>query len=176
MVSMTAQERERGALRAILLTPATYLEFVASKAVLHGVLALGTSAFVVAALKPATLTSLLFWGTMIAQTCGYFAVGLLIASFAKTQAAPNLLSFAYILAIGALNLLALRFAAFRFISALTFERYGLIYTITSFNAGGISIGQSLSAMKSPAFLMLALLSGGWLLVAICVGSLRLRTR
>ena len=176
LVSMTAQERERGALRAILLSPASYFEFVASKAVVHGGLALGTSAIVVAALKPEVLTSLLFWGTMIAQTCGYFAVGLLIASFAKNQAAPNLLSFAYILAIGSLNLLAYRFDAFRFISVLTFERYGLMFTIASFNDGELSIGRSLGAMSTPDFLMLVLLTSSLLLIATCVGSLRLRTR
>ena len=176
MVSMTAQERERGALRAILLTPASYIEFVASKAIVHGGLALGTSAIVVAALKPEVLTSLLFWGTMISQTCGYFAVGLFIASFAKNQAAPNLLSFAYILAIGALNLLAYRFEAFQFISLLTFERYGLIFTVTSLNAGGLSIANSLRVMGTPAFMLLVFLTSGLLVIAISVGSLRLRTR
>ncbi|MCP4774180.1 MAG: hypothetical protein GY880_08075, partial [Planctomycetaceae bacterium] len=74
LVSLTAQERKRGALRALLLTPATFFEYVASKAVVHGGLALGTSTIAVAALQPAALNSLLLWGTMISVTCGYFAV------------------------------------------------------------------------------------------------------
>jgi hypothetical protein len=174
LVSLTAQERERGALRALLLTPANYFEFVASKAVVHGGLALGTSAFVVAAMQPAVLTSLLFWGTMIFQTCGYFALGLLIASFAKNQTAPNLLSFAYLMAIGALNLLSLRFDLFQRLAALTFERYGLILTVSSLNAGALSVEASFKVMQTPVFGMLVLLSVSLLLIATFVGSRRLR--
>lgn len=174
LVSLTAQERERGALRALLLTPANYFEFVVSKAVVHGGLALGTSVFVVAVMQPAVLTSLLFWGTMVFQTCGYFALGLLIASFAKNQTAPNLLSFAYLMAIGALNLLSIRFDLFSFIASLTFERYGLILTISSLNAGGLSVDASLRVMRTPVFGMLVLLSISLLLIATFVGSRRLR--
>ncbi len=174
LVSLTAQERKRGALRALLLTPATFFEYVATKAVVHGGLALGTSTIAVAALQPAALNSLLLWGTMISVTCGYFAVGLLIACFAKNQAAPNLLSFAYVLAIGTLNLLAYRFEAFQFLSALTFERYGLILTIASLSAGDLSLAESLNAMRIPEFRRLVLLSSGLLLTALLVGLRRLR--
>lgn len=174
MVSLTAQERERGALRALLLTPATYLEFVASKVLVHGGLALGTCAVVIAALQPATLTSLLFWATMLAMTCGYFALGLLIATIAKNQTAPNLLSFAYLLAIGTLNLLAIRFEAFQVLSALTFERYGLIVTNMTLSAGGLDSVSSLQAMRLPQFRMLVVLSTGLLMIAIAFGSRRLR--
>ncbi|MEO1530059.1 MAG: hypothetical protein AAFX06_31990 [Planctomycetota bacterium] len=174
LVSLTAQERERGALRALLLTPANYFEFIASKAVVHMGLALATSAFVVAAIQPATLGSPLLWGTMIGQTCGYFSVGLLIASFAKNQAAPNLLTFGYLLAIGTLYLLAYRFQSFQILSALTFERYGLLLTITSLNLADLSLESSLSAMRSLPFRMLILLSGGLFLIATALGSSRLR--
>lgn len=174
LVSLTAQERERGALRALLLTPANYFEFVASKAVVHGGLALGTSAVVAAAIQPAAISSLLFWGTMIFQTCGYFALGLLISSFAKNQTAPNLLSFAYLMAIGTLNFLSIRFDLFQILASLTFERYGLIFTITSLNAGGLSLRDSINVMQTPAFGMLMLLSISLLMIATFVGSRRLR--
>jgi biopolymer transport protein ExbD len=174
LVSLTAQERERGALRALMLTPANYFEFVASKAVVHGGLAIGISSIVVAAIQPSAITSLLFWSTMLFQTCGYFALGLLIASFAKNQTAPNLLSFGYLMAIGTLNLLSVRFDLFQILAALTFERYGLILTITSLNAGGLSVGASLRVMQTPAFGMLMLLSISLLMIATFVGSRRLR--
>lgn len=174
LVSLTAQERERGALRALLLTPATYFEFVLAKFVVHGGLALGTCALVMAALQPAVLGSVLFWGTVFASTCGYFAVGLLIASFARNQAAPNLLSFAYLMLIGALNLLSQRFEAFQFVSALTFERYGLVLTLASLDHPELTAAQSLDAMRSPDFRMLVLLSAGLLLIAAFVGARRMR--
>ena len=41
------------------------------------------------------------------------------------------MSFAYLLMIGALNLMGVRFEAFRFLSSLTFERYGLSLTLRS---------------------------------------------
>ncbi|MEM7310512.1 MAG: hypothetical protein AAF682_27805 [Planctomycetota bacterium] len=173
LVSLTAQERERGALRALLLTPATYFELVLAKGFVHGGLALGTSALVMGALRPAVLSSLLFWATLVALTCGYFAVGLLISSFAKNQAAPNLLSFGYLLMIGTLNLLGHRFEAFQVLSSLTFERYGLVFTLASLNAPDLSVASSLNVMRSTDFRMLAVLSAGLLLVATFVGSRRM---
>ena len=174
LVSLTAQERERGALRALLLTPASYFEFVLSKAVVHGGLALGTSALVMAALQPAVLGSLLFWGTLVAVTCGYFSVGWLLASFARTQAAPNLLSFAYLMAIGALNLLGHRLEAFRFVSSLTFERYGLGFTLASLNNPDLGVAASLDLMRTTNFRMLVLLTTGLLFLASFVGYRRMR--
>ncbi|MEM6673142.1 MAG: ABC transporter permease subunit [Planctomycetota bacterium] len=173
LVSLTAQERERGALRALLLTPATFFEYVLAKGIVHGALALLTSALVVAALQPAALTSLLYWSTMFALTCGYFAVGLLISSFAKNQTAPNLLSFAYLMAIGALNLLAFRFEAFQALSALTFERYGLAFTLASLNDPHLSLEASLNLMRTQEFRTLVLLTSGLLVLAFVVGSRRL---
>lgn len=174
LVSLTAQERERGALRALLLTPATYFEFVVAKGVVHGGLALATSGLAMAALRPAVLSSPLFWGTVVVSTCGYFGVGLLIASFARTQAAPNLLSFAYLLMIGAINLLGTRLEAFEFLSALTFERYGLVFMLASLNNPDVDVWTSLGVMLSPGFLTFAMLSSGLLLIATFVGSRRLR--
>ncbi len=175
LVSLTAQERERGALRALLLTPVTYFEFVLAKAIVHGGLALGTSALAMSALRPAVLGSLLFWATMVAVTCGYFAVGLLISAFAKDQAAPNLLSFTYLLVIGGLNLLGYRLEAFQFLSSLTFERYGLLFTAASLNNPDLGGAESLALMRTTNFRMLVLLSSGLLLIATFVGSRRMRS-
>ncbi|MEM7231663.1 MAG: hypothetical protein AAF517_05795 [Planctomycetota bacterium] len=170
LVSLTAQERERGALRALLLTPASYFEFISAKVVVHGGLTLVTASLVMAALLPEVLGSLLFWGTISASTLGYFAVGLLISSFAKNQAAPNLLSFAYLMLIGALNLLGHRFEAFQFLSSLTFERYGLIFTLASVSRPDLSTEASLSVLGSASFQMLVLLSFGLLMIAVFVGA------
>ena len=168
-VSLTAQERERGAVRALLLTPMTYFEFVSSKAIVHGALSVGTSVVAIAALRPAALTSPLLWGTMLVMTCGYFAVGLLISSFAKNQAAPNLLSFGYLLLIGLLNLMAHRFESFRFLSGLSFERYGLQFTIAS----ELQSLASLRLLWTPGFLAFAILTAGLLLIATYVNRWKL---
>ncbi|MEM9380508.1 MAG: hypothetical protein AAGB93_11215 [Planctomycetota bacterium] len=175
MVSLTAQERERGALRALLLTPATFFEFVLAKAAVHFALALGASTLVMAALRPAVLSSPLFWATLIAVTTGYFAIGLLIAAFARNQAAPNLLSFAYLMAIGALNLLGVRFEAFQSLSSFTFERHGLVLTLTSLNNPGLDLASSLAVVRSTDFRMLTLLVSGLLLVAFFVGSKKMQS-
>ena len=174
LVSLTAQERERGMLRALLLSPATYFELILAKAVVHGGLAFGVSALAMALLLPEALGSLLFWSTLLASTTGYFAVGLLICSFAKNQAAPNLLSFAYLLLIGSLNLLGYRFEAFQFLSALTFERYGLVYTLASLSNPDLSADVSLAVLRSPNFRILVLLSTGMLVLAYLVGFRRMR--
>ncbi len=174
LVSLAAQEREKGSLRALLLTPATYFEFVASKALVHGGLAIGTSVLVVLAINLSVLASLLFWTTIFLATMGYFALGLLITSFAKNQTAPNLLSFTYLLAIGTLNLLSMRFEVFQLLSALTFERYGLVFTYLSLNSGGVGLEASLAVMRLPGFLIMATLCLGLFLLATAIGARRLR--
>ncbi|MEO1696552.1 MAG: hypothetical protein AAFU73_04595 [Planctomycetota bacterium] len=174
LVSLTAQERERGALRALLLTPATFLEFVLSKIVVHVGMALTASAVVMGALQPAVLGSLLFWSTMLALSLGYFSIGLLIASFAKDQAAPNLLSFGYLMLIGALNLLSYRFEAFRLVSGLTFERYGLRFTLLSLENPGLDVASSLAVMRSTEFRSLVLIVGALVLISSAIGARRLR--
>lgn len=175
LVSLTVQERSRGALRAVLLTPASFIEFVISKAIVHFGLAIGFSVLVVAALQPGALTSLLFWGTMVFQTGGYFSLGLLIASLTKSETAPNLLSFAYLLLIGTIHLLSMRFGLFQILAGLTIERYGLIFTITSLNAYNLTPSDSLRVMATPPFRMLILLSFSLLMVATITGARRMRT-
>ncbi len=174
LVSLTAQERERGTLRALLLTPASFFEFMFSKALVHGGLAIGTSALAISALQPAALSSPLFWTTMVVMTCGYLAVGTLITSFAKNQAAPNLLSFAYLLVVGAMNLLAHRFEAFQFLSSLSFERYGLLFTIASLEQATSETASTASLLGSRQFFMFALIAIGLLLIATFVGQRRMR--
>ncbi|MEO0481790.1 MAG: ABC transporter permease [Planctomycetota bacterium] len=171
--SMTAQERERGTMRALLLTPASYIEFILSKAIVHGGLAIGFSAVAIAALQPEALATPLFWGTTVVMTCGYLAVGILITSFAKNQAAPNLLSFAYLLAIGALNLMAYRLEAFQFLSSLTFERYGLMFTMASLDPTQSEAAADPSVLLSRNFSMFTLISVGLLFIATHVGQRRM---
>ena len=174
LVSLMSQERERGSLRALLLTPASYFELVLSKAILHGGLTLAVAAMVMGALQFEVLASPLFWATMTVSTCGYFAVGLLIASLTRNQAAPNLLSFAYLMVIAVLNLLGHRFGAFQLLGSLTFERYSLVYTFASLNNPDLSMASSLELMRSTGFRMLVLLSTGLLLIAVFVGARRMR--
>lgn len=175
MVSLTAQERECGAVRALLLTPATFLEFLAAKALVHISLAMAVVGMVMGALLPTVLGSLLFWATILLVCIGYFSVGLLIASFSSNQTAPNLLSFGYLLAIGALNLLGHRFENFQALSSVTFERHGLRLTLFSLNRPELDLSTTLAVFRSPDFRMLFLLSLGLLLISSCVGARRMRS-
>ena len=88
--------------------------------------------------------------------------------------APNLLSFAYLLAIGALNLFGQRFDAFRFLSSLTFERYGLILTLSSVKNPDMGLQASAAFVRTREFQMLFLLSLGMLLIASFIGARRLQ--
>lgn len=174
LVSLTAQERERGSLRALLLSPCTYFEFLLAKGFVHGTLAMLAVGLVMAGLQPSALGSLAFWATVSTWAMGYFGIGLLISSFAKDQMAPNLLSFAYLLAIGALNLFGQRYEVFRFLSGLTFERYGLVLTLSSVKNPDLGLQASLAFLRTNEFRALVLLSSGMLLIAAFVGSRRLR--
>jgi hypothetical protein len=158
LISFTSQERERGTLLAIALTPATLSEILLSKCLFHGGLAVTMSTLIVAILYPRALGHPLLWTTMLASTAGFLSVGILIASLARTQATAALLTLCYLLSVALVAHLSKGFAAFAVIRERMFEHNSFLL-----------VHAALQGNSSPAvwqrLVGLAVVVLGWILVA-----------
>jgi ABC-type transport system involved in cytochrome c biogenesis permease component len=129
IVSFTSQDRERGTLTALALSPITMTELLQAKILFHiGLSAIGSAA-VIAVLKPAALTHASLWVTLLLTGLGLSCVGMVIASLTKTQSSASLLSLCYMLVGAVVFYLATRFSAFAAVKSLSFENYsfGMVY-------------------------------------------------
>lgn len=129
IVSFTSQDRERGTLTALALSPITMLELLEAKVIFHlGLSAIGSAA-VVAVLKPAALANGTLWATLFLTGLGLCCVGIVIASLSKSQSTASLLALCYMLIGSVIFYLATKFSAFASVKQLSFEHYsfGMVY-------------------------------------------------
>ena len=129
MVSFTSQDRERGTLTALALSPITMTELMQAKLLFHLGLAGVGSACVIAVLKPVALANASLWVTLLLTGLGLCSVGLVIASLSKSQSSASLLALCYMLIGAVIFYLATRFSAFATLKSFSFEHYsfGMIY-------------------------------------------------
>lgn len=125
LVSHTSQDKERGTLNALAMSPASPAEILAAKLGFHLLLSLTVCGVITAILEPRALAQPLLWGTLALTSLGFAAVGTLIASLSRSQSTASLFSFAYVLAIGTVTFLSTRFPGFWWARRMTFESYGL---------------------------------------------------
>ncbi|HEV3259183.1 MAG TPA: ABC transporter permease, partial [Gemmataceae bacterium] len=83
--SLTCEERERGVLLAQALSPATAWEILAAKLLFYPAVGLALAAVLAGAYRPAVLARPFFWLALGAAAAGATALGLTIASVARTQ-------------------------------------------------------------------------------------------
>lgn len=129
IVSFTSQDRERGTLTALALSPITMSELLQAKILFHlGLSAIGSGA-IIAVLKPAALLNLSLWVTLMLLGLGLASVGMVIASLTKSQSSASLLALCYMLIGGVIFYLATKFSAFAMVKMLSFEHYsfGMVY-------------------------------------------------
>lgn len=100
--SMTCEERERGTLAAIALSPAAAREIVSAKLGFYFLLAFALAALLGGIAAPAALGRPFFWGTLAAVALASVAIGFCIASLAKTQRGASLGALSYLFATGVL--------------------------------------------------------------------------
>ncbi len=157
-VSFTSQDRERGTLTALALTPASTSELLLSRYLFH--LALGWTAClaIVGILRPAAVSHPLLWVTIALASIGLVSVGTVMASLARTQSAAGVLSLCYMLFGGVIFYLATKFSAFGLLKDASFESYSLPLLF-------LSLKQNLPLEKAPGLTNLATLVGTWTVVA-----------
>ena len=157
-VSFTSQDRERGTLTALALTPASTTELLLSRYLFH--LALGWIACVaiVGILRPAAVAHPALWITIALASIGLVSVGTVMGSLARTQSAAGVLSLCYMLFGGVIFYLATKFSAFGLIKDASFESHSLPLLF-------LSLKQNLPLEKAPGLTKLAGLVGAWTVAA-----------
>jgi hypothetical protein len=100
--SMTCEERERGVLLAQALSPASPAEILAAKFLFYQVVGMIFGAILAGLFDPRVLTRPFFWLTLGAAAFGAQAIGLTIASLARTQRAASMGALSYMMAVTAL--------------------------------------------------------------------------
>ncbi len=157
-VSFTSQDRERGTLTALALTPASTTELLLSRYIFHLTLGWTACAAIVGILRPAAFLHPSLWLTIALASIGLVSVGTVMASLARTQAAAGVLSLCYMLFGGVLFYLATKFSAFGSLKDASFESHSLPLLF-------LSLKQNLPLEKAPGLTNLAGLVGAWTIAA-----------
>lgn len=123
-VSFTAQDRERGTLLALALTPATTREILLAKFVFHLAISLLMTAVILSILVPAALPRPWLWIVIAANSIGLMSIGTVITTLTRSQTAAGLLTLCYMMSLGVVFYLSTKFSAFLLVQRLMFERYG----------------------------------------------------
>lgn len=158
LVSFTAQDRERGTLAALVLSPAQTSEILLAKFIFHLLISLGGCVAIVAILKPIVLTQPVLWLVILLTSIGLMCVGTCIATLAKTQASAALLALCYMLGGTVLFYLSTKFTAFHFIRQLAFENYTFPILFATMN-------RPVNVLNAPGLGTMFLLVGAWIGIA-----------
>ena len=158
LVSFTAQDRERGTLSALVLSPANTSEILLSKFIFHLLISLGGCLTIVAILKPIVLTQPVLWLVILLSSIGLMCVGTCIATLAKTQASAALLALCYMLGGTVLFYLSTKFTAFHFIKQLAFENYTFPLLFSTMK-------RPVSVFHAPGLGTMFVLVGAWIGIA-----------
>ena len=157
-VSFTSQDRERGTLTALALTPASMTELLLSRYVFHLSLGWIACAAIIGVLRPVAFGHPTLWVTIALASIGLVSVGTVLASLARTQSAAGLLALCYMLFGGVIFYLATKFSAFGPIKDASFESHSLPLLY-------LSLKQNLPLEKAPGLTTLAGLVGAWTVAA-----------
>lgn len=158
IVSFTSQDRERGTLTALALSPVTMGELLRAKILFHLTLSLAGSAAVIAVLKPAALAHASLWITLVLTGLGLCSVGMVIASLTRTQSSASLLALCYMLIGAVIFYLATKFSAFATLKSFSFEHY-------SFGMVFLSLQRAIPVASANDLGPMLLLVASWFVIA-----------
>ncbi|MDB5386775.1 MAG: hypothetical protein JWM11_2421 [Planctomycetaceae bacterium] len=143
LISFSSQDRERGTLLALALTPASVAEIIVAKCLFHGSLSLIMTGVIIGILKPAAFAAPLLWGTLVVSSLGFISVGILLSSLARTQSTAALLTLCYMLGVALIYHLANDLSAFKRLRQLMFEHtsFQLVYVGLKTGLGGAALSK-----------------------------------
>ncbi len=158
LVSFTAQDRERGTLTALALSPARTSEIMCAKFSFHMLMSVVGCTLITGILVPDALTRPVFWLALLMTSLGLMCVATCMTALVKTQSSAALLVLCYMLGGAMLFYLSTQFAAFGMIKRLSFESYSfpLIY---------LSLKHPIPLMYAPGLATMFMLVATWLFLA-----------
>jgi hypothetical protein len=116
------EDRERGLLLALALTPATFLELLAARSLFSALLGMGLGALVAAICCPAALGQVLFWVVLAVAALGAVGVGATIGSVASRPRTASLAALCYMAVVAAVMAVT-HGMGLSLLSALTLESH-----------------------------------------------------
>lgn len=121
--SITCEEREKGTMLAVALSPASARDILGAKLAFYFAAALGLGALMAGICVPSALTRPFFWLSLAAIAFGAVAVGMTIAAIARTQRAASTGALLYLFATGIL-LVTTKGSALEPVTWIMLERHG----------------------------------------------------
>jgi ABC-type transport system involved in multi-copper enzyme maturation permease subunit len=158
LVSFTAQDRERGTLMALVLTPATTREILFSKFLFHLSISVVMTAVLLGILVPQAIPRPILWMIVVANSVTLMCIGTIITTLTKSQTAAGLLTLCYLLGQGVIFYLATKFAAFEIVKFFMFERYGFPMLF-------LAVQQDIPLWAATGLIWLGVLVAIWLISA-----------
>lgn len=155
-VSFSSQDRERGTLSALALSPVSVFEMLIARFIFHLTLGLSVSALILFIVNRSTSISPSIFLVLVCVGTAWLCVGKIIAALTKTQAQASMLMFCYMLGGGILFYLSSQFPIFRSIQLATFENHAVTLLHQSIETGQL--------LALPA-VILVILTGVWALAA-----------
>lgn len=132
MPSATAEERERGALLAQALSPASSLEILGAKLLFYPTLAVGLASLVAGICRPESWSLPFFWLALGITALGTVGIGLTLSVLARTQRAASMSALSYMLAV-ALTLIICRANGLEFPAVIMLENHGPAMLLAALN-------------------------------------------
>ena len=99
MASVICEERERGLLLAVMLSPASHAEVLAARFLFYPVLGLGIAGLLTAIAEPWALARPFFWLALLVMTFGSMGIGLTVSSLAGSQRMSSIIALSYMLIV-----------------------------------------------------------------------------
>lgn len=122
-ITTTAEEREKKALLAVMLTPARPLEIILAKVLFYATLSVVVSMAVVAMYKPLLLANAVLWLTVFTGAAAYVAIGTVVLCLVRRQTTINNVSMMYLIFTAVIMILGQFLWGFNFLRGLMVENY-----------------------------------------------------
>ncbi|HMP04153.1 MAG TPA: ABC transporter permease [Gemmatales bacterium] len=122
-ITTTGEEREKKALLALMLTPATPAEVIGAKVVFYAILSLVCSALVVLLFKPSLLAQPLLWSTIVVGSVTYVAIGTVVLCIVRRQTTISTISMMYLIFTAIIMFLSVFLLPFYGLRLLLVENY-----------------------------------------------------
>jgi hypothetical protein len=122
-ITTTAEEREKRALLAIVLTPARPLEIILAKVLFYATLSVIVAMGVVATYRVQLLADPLLWLTIFTGAASYVAIGTVVLCLVPRQTTINNVSMMYLIFTAIVMLLGKFLWGFNYLRMLMVENY-----------------------------------------------------
>jgi hypothetical protein len=122
-ITSTAEEREKRALLAVMLTPARPLEVILAKVLFYAMLSVFVSMSVVAMYKPYLLLNGLLWLSIFVGSVAYVAIGTVVLCLVRRQTTINTVSMMYLVLTTVIMLLGVFLPVFTLLRFVMVENY-----------------------------------------------------